>query len=79
MELTKMNKTELLAKCKSLGITKVSSKNKTELIELINASKTNNINTKININKSNKKKIIIEEDDDVSEEVSRYEFVIYFK
>jgi hypothetical protein len=53
MELNKMNKTELLAECKNLGITKVSSKNKTELIELINASKTNN---------ATKKKIVIEED-----------------
>ena len=48
-----MNKTELLAECKNLGITNVSSKNKTQLIELINASKTN-ITTK--------KKIVIEED-----------------
>ena len=50
-----MNKIELLAECKNLGITKVSSKNKTQLIEIINDSKTNNTNTK-------KKKIVIEED-----------------
>ena len=55
MELNTMNKIELLAECKNLGITKVSSKNKTQLIEIINDSKTNNTNTK-------KKKIVIEED-----------------
>jgi hypothetical protein len=54
MELNKMNKTELLAECKKLGITKVSSKNKTQLIEIINASKTNKHIIK--------KKVIIEED-----------------
>ncbi len=54
-----MNKNELLTECKNLGITKVSSKNKTQLIELINASKTNN---------TTKKKIVIEEDN--SQEVS---------
>jgi hypothetical protein len=59
MELNKMNKNELLTECKNLGITKVSSKNKTQLIELINASKTNN---------TTKKKIVIEEDN--SQEVS---------
>ena len=53
MELNKMNKSELLAECKNLGITKLSSKNKTELIEIINTSKSN---------KPTKKKIIIEED-----------------
>ena len=52
-----MNKTELLAVCNNLGIRKISSKNKTQLIELINDSKTSNTNANIN-----KKKIIIEED-----------------
>jgi hypothetical protein len=36
MELTKLSKTELLVKCEELGIQKCTSKNKTELIELIN-------------------------------------------
>jgi DNA modification methylase len=36
MELSKMSKHELLEKCKELGITKCGSKNKGELIELIN-------------------------------------------
>ena len=35
MDISKMNKIELLEKCKELGITKCSSKNKPELIELI--------------------------------------------
>lgn len=36
MDILKMNKIELLEKCKKLGITKYSSKNKLQLIELIN-------------------------------------------
>lgn len=56
-----MNKTELLTECKNLGITKVSSKNKTQLLELINASKTC-INNNTNNTNDNKKKIVIEED-----------------
>jgi sialic acid synthase SpsE len=40
MELTKLSKTELLAKCEELGITKCKSKNKGELIELINQTQT---------------------------------------
>jgi DNA (cytosine-5)-methyltransferase 1 len=36
MELTKLSKNELLVKCEELGITKCKSKNKTELIKLIN-------------------------------------------
>jgi len=35
MDLTKLNKTELLNKCKELGITKTSSKNKSQLLELL--------------------------------------------
>ena len=36
MDLTKLSKTELLAKCEEYGITKCKSKNKNELIEEIN-------------------------------------------
>ena len=36
MDISKMSKLELLEKCKELGITKCSSKNKSQLIELIN-------------------------------------------
>jgi hypothetical protein len=35
MDLTKLSKTELLAKCEEIGITKCKSKNKGELIEII--------------------------------------------
>ena len=37
MDISKMSKIELLEKCKELGITKCSSKNKGELIDLINS------------------------------------------
>jgi hypothetical protein len=37
MNLTKLSKRELLAKCEILGLTKYKSKNKGELIELINS------------------------------------------
>ena len=37
MDTSKMSKLELLEKCKELGITKCSSKNKSQLIELINS------------------------------------------
>ena len=40
MELTKLSKTELLAKCEELGIKKCKSKNKGELIDLIKNTKT---------------------------------------
>jgi DNA (cytosine-5)-methyltransferase 1 len=42
MDISKMSKTELLEKCKELGITKCSSKTKTELINLIEQKKINN-------------------------------------
>ena len=37
MDILKMSKIDLLEKCKELGITKCSSKNKPQLIELINS------------------------------------------
>jgi len=40
MDLTKLSKTELLEKCEELGIKKCRSKNKGELIELINQKQT---------------------------------------
>lgn len=40
MDISKMSKLELLEKCKDLGITKCSSKNKSQLIELINGKTT---------------------------------------
>jgi len=48
MDLTKSSKAELLAKCEELGITKCKSKNKSELINLINSnSKTTQIKENI--------------------------------
>jgi DNA (cytosine-5)-methyltransferase 1 len=52
MELTKLSKIELLAKCEELGITKCKSKNKGELIDLIN----------LKINPKKKVELIIEDD-----------------
>jgi len=51
MNLTKLSKTELLAKCEELGITKCKSKNKNEIIQIIN-----------NKSKSEPTNFIIEED-----------------
>ena len=39
MNLTKLSKTELLTKCEELGFSKCKSKNKSEIIELINSKK----------------------------------------
>ena len=47
MDISTMSKLELLEKCKELGITKCSSKNKSQLIDLINGK--NNIGEKPNI------------------------------
>jgi DNA (cytosine-5)-methyltransferase 1 len=57
MDLTKISKMELLEKCEELGIKKCKSKNKGELIDLIN-TKTQNIKTQ-----SKKVELIIEDDD----------------
>jgi hypothetical protein len=45
MDILKMSKIELLEKCKELGITKCSSKNKPQLIELINSKNKTSNNT----------------------------------
>lgn len=57
MDLNCMSKTELLSKCEELGIKKVKSKNKNELIEIINKS----------IVPKKKFQLIIEESDEESE------------
>ena len=49
MDISKMSKLELLEKCKELGITKCSSKNKSQLIELINGKNKNVEEPKINL------------------------------
>jgi hypothetical protein len=54
MDLTKLSKTKLLAKCEELGFTKYKSKNKGELIELINSKNDKpNPNTQIEVIKDN--------------------------
>ena len=45
MDILKMSKIELLEKCKELGITKCSSKNKPQLMELINSKNKTSKNT----------------------------------
>jgi len=40
MDTSKINKKELLEKCKEMGFTKYTSKNKSQLIELINSKQT---------------------------------------
>ena len=53
MDVSKLNISELLNKCKELGITKCSSKKKSELIDLIN-SKTQTNKTQTNKTQTNK-------------------------
>jgi DNA (cytosine-5)-methyltransferase 1 len=60
MELTKLSKTELLVKCEELGITKCKSKNKSELIELINDKSKKNLQIEIIDNKQDVKYSFIE-------------------
>jgi DNA (cytosine-5)-methyltransferase 1 len=59
MDLTKLLKTELLEKCKELGLTKYKSKNKNELIELINTNIEFQKNKLIDNNYSQEKTITI--------------------
>ena len=65
MDLIKLSKGELLEKCEKLGITKCKSKNKSEIINILNL---NLKNTKTNTEKKNTIKLIIEEDEDEEEE-----------
>jgi len=65
MDLIKLSKRELLEKCEELGITKCKSKNKGELIQLINNK--SKINSKC---KKNKLEFIIEDDDNNLQETN---------
>jgi DNA (cytosine-5)-methyltransferase 1 len=58
MDLTKLSKQQLLVKCEELGITKCKSKNKSDLIDLINSKM------------QPKKKVELIEDDDIIEVVN---------
>jgi len=49
MDLTKLSKTELLEKCEELGITRCKSKNKSELINLINIKTQSNQKVELRI------------------------------
>lgn len=56
-DFTKLSKAELFIKCEELGITKYKSKNKGELMELINNTTTNKTKMTNNTKKTQKKKI----------------------
>ena len=49
MDLTKLSKQKLIEKCKELGLTKYKSKNKDELIKLINSQKEQQQQTEFTI------------------------------
>lgn len=57
MDITKLSKTELLAKCQELGITNCKSKNKGDLIKLLDTKR-------LQTNTILQKKLVIEEDND---------------
>ena len=68
-DISKMNKLELLEKCKELSITKCSSKNKSQLLELINSKQeANNTYQPQNI-------IISNETNDTDSDISKYTFI----
>ena len=70
-DISKMNKLELLEKCKELSITKCSSKNKSQLLELINSkqeAEANNTYQPQNI-------IISNETNDTDSDISKYTFI----
>ena len=72
-DISKMNKLELLEKCKELSITKCSSKNKSQLLELINSkqeAEANNTYQPQNIIISNETN-----DTDTDSEISKYTFI----
>jgi len=60
MDLSKLTKAELLIKCDEIGLTKVKSKTKPELIALLSSKITSTNDTPI----TNKPNLVIEEDDD---------------
>ena len=71
MDLTKLFKRELLAKCEELGITKCKSKNKGELIELINRKSQN-------IKETPKIQLIIEEDNEDNQNTDKNNYSIQY-
>lgn len=70
-DISKMNKLDLLEKCQELSITKCSSKNKSQLIKLINSkqeAEANNTYQTQNI-------IISNETNDTNSDISKYTFI----
>lgn len=65
MDLTKLSKSELLLKCQEIGIIKCKSKNKTELINLINENKSSQ--NKILVKENNEEKDNYEEKEEKKE------------
>ena len=77
-DFTKLSKAELFIKCEELGITKYKSKNKGELMDLINSTTTNKTKMTNNTNKTQKKQIelvidepVIIEENDVTNDKSK--------
>jgi len=75
MDLNCMSKTELLSKCEELGIKKVKSKNKNELIEIINKSIVPKKKIQLIIEESEEKSdnsminLVLESDTEISNEI----------
>ena len=71
-----MSKLELLEKCKELGVTNCNSKNKSQLIELINSKQKITIsetNTKVGLNSMSQHQNIIS--NEVKNENIKYNFI----
>ena len=75
MDLTKLSKLELLAKCEEFGITKCKSKNKSELIDIIN--KKQDINKDMPLKKNIE--FIIEGDESIENNLSNIQNVSHLK
>ena len=79
MDLNFMSKTELLSKCQELGINKVKSKNKSELIDIINKSMVPNKKIQLIIEETNEESeektdnsminLVLESDTEISNEI----------
>lgn len=70
MDLTKLSKKELLEKCYEIGITKCKSKNKSDLIQIINDKKENN-NNEINF-KTEEPEVLSKNNNDNIQDIKNY-------
>jgi DNA (cytosine-5)-methyltransferase 1 len=79
MDISKMSKIELLEKCKELGITHCSSKNKSQLIERINSKQqvpNCELKTEVETNDiCNSQNIIISSDNTINNKAHTYTFI----